>query len=146
MKIRTQESFPASHFVQTAAEDSPCRRLHGHTWKVVVEIQGKIELNGMVVDFRDIKTLIKQLDHMVLVPEELTLNDSYYPDNWEIHTGYDILSIPKSNCFLLPIESVTAENLADYFLKIMMEEMFVGNEITIQVWESENSYAEASSI
>lgn len=146
MKIRTQESFPASHFVQTADKDSPCRRLHGHTWKVIVEIQGKIEPNGMVVDFRDIKTLIKQLDHMTLVPKHLTIVDMHNSNNWSIYTGYNVLSIPKSDCFLLSIKAVTAENLANYFLKIMMEEMFVGNEITVQVWESENSYAEASSI
>lgn len=146
MKIRTQESFPASHFVQTAPEDSPCRRLHGHTWKVIVEISGQIQPDGMVVDFRDIKILIKQLDHKTLIPEKLAVIDINIIQNWFIRCGYSILSIPKSDVFLLPIESVTAENLANYFLKIMMEEMFVGNEITVQVWESENSYAEASSI
>ena len=150
MKIRTQESFPAAHFVQTAAEDSPCRRLHGHTWKVIVEIEGQTQPDGMVVDFRDVKTLIKQLDHKTLLPGEGEDEDVYLQElgnNYMITVGgTKLYSIPTEDCKILPIAVVTAENLAEYFLKIMIEEMFVGNEITVQVWESENSYAEASSI
>ncbi len=147
MKIRTQESFPAAHFVQTAAEDSPCRRLHGHTWKVIVEIEGPTQPDGMVVDFRDIKALIKQLDHKTLIPEKLGhYSEGRRQENCLVDTGYAVYSIPKEDIKLLPIKAVTAENLADYFLKAMMEDFFVGNEITVQVWESENSYAEASSL
>ena len=148
MKIKTQESFPAAHFVQTADEDSPCRRLHGHTWKVIVEIEGQVQPDGMVIDFRDIKTLIKQLDHKTLLPGED--EDVYFQElgnNYMITVGdTKIYSIPTEDCKILPIKAVTAENLAEYFLKVMTEDFFVGNEITVQVWESENSFAEASSI
>jgi 6-pyruvoyltetrahydropterin/6-carboxytetrahydropterin synthase len=149
MKIKTQESFPASHFVQTAGCDSPCRRLHGHTWTIIVEIEGQTQPDGMVVDFRDIKTLIKRLDHKVLIPttdSNVTIMNSSDETNYLIDLKYNHYSFPKSDCCLLPIKVVTAENLTEYFVKQMSEEMFPGNEITIQVWESENSYAEASSI
>ena len=146
MKIRTQESFPASHFVQTADEKSPCRRLHGHTWTVIVTVEGTVAEDGMVIDFRHIKAIIKQLDHKTLIPDKLImLSDPAYIKNYLIDTGYNVYSIPKVDVCPLTIDSITAENLAEYFLKAIQEETFIGNEITVQVYESENSSAEISS-
>ena len=66
MKIRTEATFAAAHFVHTT--ETPCQRIHGHNWKVEVEIYSKIEKDGMVVDFTKIKKIINELDHKFLLP------------------------------------------------------------------------------
>ena len=48
--------------------ESNCRHLHGHNWKITVYCRSeKLDENGMVVDFSEIKHRIKRvLDHQVL--------------------------------------------------------------------------------
>lgn len=44
--------------------DSPCANLHGHNWVIVVKCQSeKLDKHGMVIDFAEIKRIVKQLDH-----------------------------------------------------------------------------------
>lgn len=141
--IQTQETFPAAHFVQTADSDSSCRNLHGHTWKVIVNIEGKVQNDGMLIDFRHIKEIIKQLDHKTLIPEILDIEeDVYISKNWIITTDYNLYSIPKEDIVILPIDAVTAENLAKYFMKKIKEHLEIGCLVTVTVYESENSFAE----
>ncbi len=50
-----------------------CRRLHGHTFRVDVEIEGEIDpTTGMVMDFLELKRIVKEVleeyDHRVLLP------------------------------------------------------------------------------
>lgn len=77
MKIVTD--FAAAHLLR----DYPgiCSRLHGHNWKVEVEVTAtKLNEIGMGIDFRDIKTatneLIGALDHRNLndIPPFDTIN------------------------------------------------------------------------
>ena len=45
--------------------ESKCTRLHGHNWTITVCCRSReLDRNGMVIDFSDIKRLVKQpLDH-----------------------------------------------------------------------------------
>jgi 6-pyruvoyltetrahydropterin/6-carboxytetrahydropterin synthase len=145
--IQTQETFPAAHFVQTADKASSCRNLHGHTWKVIVNIEGKVQKDGMLIDFRHIKGIIKLLDHKTLIPEILDPEeDAYISKNWVITTDYNLYSIPKSDVIILPIDAVTAENLAKYFMKKITEHLECGCLVTVTVYESENSFAEETQL
>jgi 6-pyruvoyltetrahydropterin/6-carboxytetrahydropterin synthase len=51
--------------------DGACRNLHGHSYSMTVEFEGIIGDDGIVVDFQDIKSLVKPLvdswDHATLV-------------------------------------------------------------------------------
>lgn len=48
--------------------DSPCQNLHGHNWIITVHCKArKLNENGMVVDFKQIKQLVHdRLDHQNL--------------------------------------------------------------------------------
>jgi 6-pyruvoyltetrahydropterin/6-carboxytetrahydropterin synthase len=64
MKIVTD--FAAAHLLRDYP--GPCSRLHGHNWKVEVEVTAtRLDKIGMGMDFRDIKTatkeIIDQMDH-----------------------------------------------------------------------------------
>jgi len=50
-----------------------CNRMHGHNWKVEVEVVGsKLDETGMIIDFKKIKQATNQiadrLDHLVVTP------------------------------------------------------------------------------
>lgn len=66
-------SFDAAHY--TSGADRKCKNLHGHTFRVEVEIYGEIESeSGMVMDFLVIKKIIKNIlsdyDHKIIVPKK----------------------------------------------------------------------------
>ena len=51
--------------------EGACKRMHGHNWKVEVEVCGnKLDNIGMVIDFKEIRNMTKgvvdQLDHRFL--------------------------------------------------------------------------------
>jgi 6-pyruvoyltetrahydropterin/6-carboxytetrahydropterin synthase len=67
MTLTYSEKFDAAHYLPDY--DGPCRNLHGHTWRVEVEIEGSPSPeSGMIVDFREIKTVLATIlpDHTLL--------------------------------------------------------------------------------
>lgn len=66
--IETECFFEAAH--RQFGDPSKCGRLHGHNWKAVIAIKGGCDSLGYIVDFKDIKTLVDQYDHAVLLCEE----------------------------------------------------------------------------
>lgn len=71
MIIWKEFSFEAAHFLPYVAPDHKCRRVHGHSYSVRVEVEGDVSAaEGWVIDFGDFKTavqpLIDRLDHRCL--------------------------------------------------------------------------------
>ncbi len=67
--LTIETEFAAAHRIKEAG--GKCERLHGHTWKVQVTIQGeKLNARGILIDFREVKKIIKKsinkLDHQYL--------------------------------------------------------------------------------
>jgi 6-pyruvoyltetrahydropterin/6-carboxytetrahydropterin synthase len=61
--LRLQHIFSAAHQL-TNAYDKKCNdSIHGHNWRVIVEIATIDLLNGMVIDFTKVKEIINRLDH-----------------------------------------------------------------------------------
>ena len=65
-KMKIVTDFAAAHLLRDYP--GPCSRLHGHNWKVEVEVSAtRLDKIGMGMDFRDIKTatkeVIDQMDH-----------------------------------------------------------------------------------
>jgi 6-pyruvoyltetrahydropterin/6-carboxytetrahydropterin synthase len=67
--IKTISRFSAAHIIP--GHPGICARLHGHNFRMEVEVQGK-KLNdiGILVDFQDVKaatqTIIDKIDHRYL--------------------------------------------------------------------------------
>jgi 6-pyruvoyltetrahydropterin/6-carboxytetrahydropterin synthase len=71
MQIFREFRFEAAHSLPHAPEGHKCRRLHGHSYRLFVHVEGPVSpTTGWVVDFADIKQavdpLIQQLDHHFL--------------------------------------------------------------------------------
>jgi 6-pyruvoyltetrahydropterin/6-carboxytetrahydropterin synthase len=65
-KMRIVTDFAAAHLLR--GYPGPCSRLHGHNWKVEVEVTANhLDEIGMGMDFKDIKSatkeVIDQMDH-----------------------------------------------------------------------------------
>jgi 6-pyruvoyltetrahydropterin/6-carboxytetrahydropterin synthase len=71
MKISQAFTFEAAHRLPTVAETHRCHRMHGHSYRVDLELEGPIDpTTGFVVDFFEIEAasgpLLAALDHHCL--------------------------------------------------------------------------------
>ncbi len=71
MEIAQDFTFEAAHFLPKVPEGHKCRRLHGHSYKVTIQLRGPVdEAKGWIVDFFDIDEAVRpvreRLDHYLL--------------------------------------------------------------------------------
>ena len=64
--LRKDFSFDSAHVLK--GDEGHCGQIHGHTWTGTVVCQGNSNQleDGILTDFREIKRIIKQLDHCIL--------------------------------------------------------------------------------
>jgi 6-pyruvoyltetrahydropterin/6-carboxytetrahydropterin synthase len=73
MKVRLSKTFDfeAAHDLPTFPEGHKCRRLHGHSFRFDVVVEGEVDpAMGYLIDYGDIKKaaapIARQLDHYYL--------------------------------------------------------------------------------
>ena len=71
MRIFDEFTFEAAHLLPNLPADHKCRRLHGHSFRVAVAVEGPVDAKtGWVMDFADIEAAcepVRQaLDHRYL--------------------------------------------------------------------------------
>lgn len=94
--------FDAAHYIPG---HNKCGGVHGHTWKVTVEIKGEVQDDGMVLDLntlsRIVKGIIEIFDHKLLndvigfIPTCENLAD-YFVSRVYIHLRAERIKLPKS--------------------------------------------------
>ncbi|MBF0365997.1 MAG: 6-pyruvoyl tetrahydropterin synthase family protein [Oligoflexia bacterium] len=112
--------FSSAHFVIYSKERREL--LHGHNYAVRLKLSTNTLEQDMVLDFDDLKPLIKQLcsslDHKTLLPtynRELSIvEDPLCAANFLLKVGESSFSLPKHDTLLLPLPNITAERLAAY--------------------------------
>lgn len=102
----------------------PERGLLGESWQVDVFLKGDLDIQGMVLDFSDVKKKVKQLidkefDHKLIIPSDYvgTKIEQSGPKvrcDFELQNGEKIIhSAPLSAYCILKSEQVSTDNLAD---------------------------------
>jgi 6-pyruvoyltetrahydropterin/6-carboxytetrahydropterin synthase len=119
-KVRVSKDylvFCSGHFITYAGNQ--CERLHGHNYRVAVEVEDVLDENHYVFDFIALKDLTRKvidgLDHRMLLPTEsrlITLSED--GPNWLVRYGDRRWSFPRDECALVPVANTTAELLAAY--------------------------------
>jgi 6-pyruvoyltetrahydropterin/6-carboxytetrahydropterin synthase len=71
MEVFREFTFEAAHQLPKVPDGHKCARLHGHSFRVEVHVEGEIDpVTGMVIDFAEIKDafarLHDRLDHHYL--------------------------------------------------------------------------------
>lgn len=68
MKLGLEAEFDAAH--RLPSHPGKCSRVHGHTYRVEVVLEGEVGPDGMVMDFFDVKGILndslKDMDHYYL--------------------------------------------------------------------------------
>jgi 6-pyruvoyltetrahydropterin/6-carboxytetrahydropterin synthase len=63
MEIFREFTFEAAHRLPEVPEGHKCARLHGHSYRVTVHVEGPVDAHaGWVMDFGDIKAAFKPLE------------------------------------------------------------------------------------
>lgn len=111
--------FSAAHFL--IFPDGSAERLHGHNYKVYVDLTTALDRHGLVMNFKEIKPLIRsicdELDEHVLLPgKHPVLTAEPQPDGQlEVRYRDRRYSLPAEEVIVLPIGNTSAENLATWF-------------------------------
>ncbi|MBQ1802494.1 6-carboxytetrahydropterin synthase QueD [Lachnobacterium bovis] len=126
--VRTEGSFDAAHFL--ANYQGKCRNLHGHRWRVIIEVKSETLENGMVIDFteikKDLKDMLEQYDHSLIIEENTAsekLLEALNEDDYKIN-------IVKFR--------PTAENFAHFFFSELKKKYNISK---VKVYETPNNCA-----
>ena len=142
---RDHLSFSCAHFVVGEKIIEP---LHGHNYKILINIYGDQGKDNMVIDFHIVKKILQpivdSIDHFVIIPsknkyldikekgEQLIVNIPHYDKEYEF---------PRSDVVLLPIENTTVEEFSHYFVKMLTDNEELKREnidqVTVTVFEYE---------
>jgi 6-pyruvoyltetrahydropterin/6-carboxytetrahydropterin synthase len=120
---KEQFTFCAAHFITYEGEQ--CERLHGHNYRVGVELAGRLGENAYVFDFIALKHLVRelteQLDHRMLIPlHHPRFRLEVGEREVVLHYGNKQWCFPRDDCALLPVSNTTAEMLAKYLAERIM--------------------------
>jgi 6-pyruvoyltetrahydropterin/6-carboxytetrahydropterin synthase len=118
--------FSAAHFL--IFPDGTAERLHGHNYKVFVDVHTDLNEHGLVVNFKEIKPLVREvcdeLDEHLLIPgEHPVLTAVRVGAQMEIRYRERRYLIPAEEVIVLPIGNTSAENLAAWFGRTLHERM-----------------------
>jgi 6-pyruvoyltetrahydropterin/6-carboxytetrahydropterin synthase len=111
-----------------------CKNIHGHSYRMIVEFEGELNKDEMIIDFYDIdkiiKPLVERLDHAFMVNK----NDK------------DVLAFLdkiKSKKFIVEFNS-TVENICKFALEEIKKFDLPQNvfSISVRVHETNEDYAE----
>ena len=111
--------FSAAHFL--IFPDGTAERIHGHNYRVSVDLQTDLDPQGLVVNFKEIKPMIRQicdeLDEHLLIPGEHPVLTAEASGDGQVEIRYQErrYSIPVDEVIILPITNSSAENLATWF-------------------------------
>ncbi len=112
-----------------------CKNIHGHSYRMIVEFEGELNEQGMVIDFFDVEKIItpiiEKLDHAFMVNK----NDK---------NVIKLLEMIKSKKVVVDFES-TVENISNYLLEEIINSKLPSNVrvIRVRIFETCDDYAEA---
>ena len=133
MKIARQFHWEMGHRLPFHA--GGCANLHGHSYKLWVEIEGGLDANGMLMDYGEMKSLvapeIAELDHAFLCDEADTLMRDFLET-----TNFKRVYVPFTS---------TAEHLIEYLadrLWKVFAPVSAVSALRLRLQETDISYAE----
>jgi 6-pyruvoyltetrahydropterin/6-carboxytetrahydropterin synthase len=134
MKIAKEFKWEMGH--RLPEHFGQCKNIHGHSYKMRIELEGKPDSTGMVMDYyileKIVNPLVEKLDHAFIV----------YKDDIEVISFLEKLNSKK---VVVDFQS-TVENLVTYFLNELRRSEFPSNvkSIKVRVHETSEDYAEDS--
>lgn len=132
MKIAKEFTWEMGH--RLPEHFGKCKNIHGHSYKMIVELDGSVTSSGMVMDYFELKQIVNpiidQLDHafMVYSEDKVVLNFLTEIDSKKVEVSFQS----------------TVENICNYLIKEITKSSLPGNinKIKVRVCETPDDYAE----
>lgn len=133
--ISREYSFSAAHRIEGHPK---CGRLHGHSYKVTVEVRSRVlPEDGMLIDYgtldKIVQPIVDSIDHRYIVPLSARTVDPY-----------TAIAISLGDAFYLDAPASTAEFLARFLWHEIFTDLPAAgyrNELVITVSETPKSTA-----
>ncbi|MBA7539479.1 hypothetical protein ES705_31758 [subsurface metagenome] len=136
--------FSSAHFVIGENFFEP---LHGHNYKLQINVYGQQGQDNMVINFLSIKKilapLIDLLDHRVLIATEnkhieiLEKGEQVIINIPRLNKEYEF---PRTDVALLPIENTTVEEMSHYFVNELIKNEELKQENIERITVTVNEY------
>lgn len=137
MKISKEYRWEMGHRLPN--HNGLCRNIHGHSYKMIVELNGSLNKNGMIIDFYDlnkiIKPIINKYDHCFLCWEGDRKLLNFLIINKMKYISVNYQSTVENICIDL------INKISSKIKKLKIRNI---NTITVKIFESPNSFAEKS--
>lgn len=111
-----------------------CKNIHGHSYKMIIEFEGELDQNQMVIDYYDVEKIInpivQNLDHSFMV-------------NKDDKVVLEFLEKMNSKKVVVDFNS-TAENICLYLISEIKRSKLPANisSLKVRVYETQFDYAE----
>lgn len=139
IRVTKKFTFDMAHALD--GYDGPCKNIHGHTYTLSVTLKGKVienntnPKNGMVIDFGDLKKIVKQAildkyDHALVLNENASYSKS------------EVISNEFEKVILAPYQPTCENLLLDFVSKL---KLLFNNDIklvSVKLEETPSSFAE----
>ncbi|MCQ2056182.1 MAG: 6-pyruvoyl tetrahydropterin synthase family protein [archaeon] len=117
--------FSACHFIP---KHEKCSRLHGHSYILRFRLEGEIGELGMVMDFVELKTKLKEFverfDHRILLPTKSQhIQFSEKENSIEVASCGKRYVFPKEEVVFLDVSNTTVEEMAALMVNKIVEVM-----------------------
>jgi len=136
MKVSKEFHWEMAH--RLPFHSGRCKNLHGHSYKALIQFEGDLDQNGMLIDFYDIykivNPIIDEMDHSIICDK----NDK------------ELVEIAqKINERIVIIDKpTTAENISIYIAERILKSGLPENlkSLSVLVYETSDAFAEYSVI
>lgn len=114
-------TFSSAHFMQLASTSEP---IHGHNYTVRLTLVGAADIDGVLVDFSQLKPIVRgitsPLNHKVLLPQaskRMTIN--IIDERIDVLVDGKEYRFPAAEVALLPVRNTSVECLAMHLAAIL---------------------------
>ena len=132
IKIAKEFNWEMGHRLKN--HNRSCRNLHGHSYKMRVEIEGEIK-NEMIMDYYELSLIVNRIiepfDHSFVVEKSDTIVLNFLQEN-----NFKLVVIPFVS---------TAENLCEFFANEIKKQLIKYENIkmlTVRIYETVDVFAE----
>lgn len=138
-KTAKQFTFDMAHMLD--GHDGKCQNLHGHTYILQVEVSGSLHetgaKKGMVMDFADLKTVVKT--HILDKMDHAFIYDTSSERESQVA---DLLEKLNSKTYGIATRT-TAEEMTRHIFNVLKQKANLPVSL-VRLWETPSSYCEYS--
>eukprot|EP01080_Neovahlkampfia_damariscottae_P001313 gene1313-11396_t len=125
--------FSSGHF--TIFSKTSREPLHGHNFKVSMNLTGEVNSNGMINNYqifkKKLRNICKEFDEKFLIPKNSSfLNIKENEKEIFVNFQNEEIKFPKNDVLILPLRNITGEELSSHIASLMKNELDQEEEIS----------------